>query len=444
MLHGGVRMLKKLLPKSLYGRVAPIVILPIFLMQSVITYVFFARHWDTVTANQSANAAGQISLLTRLFEEAETSEARRHVEQIALDDLNISTRFEQGKHVPQHNKLSPFNLYNATLNRQLREQLGRPFWFDTRSWPSYVEIRVQLDDGYLVFLPFRDRVFATTGPVFVFWLVGTSLLLGSIAIVFLRNQVRSILRLATAAEAFGRGRDIPDFKPTGATEVRRAGRAFIAMRERIRRHMTQRTTLLAGVSHDLRTPLTRMKLSLAMLPDGEDVEELRRDVDEMEKMVESYLEFASDISSIDAPEAFDTAALVEEIASACDPTGARLTLDIGPGDLKIEARRDALKRAFLNLIGNGLKYADDVWVSIKRAGAYLEFTVDDNGAGVPEEKYADVFKPFYRLDGARSGNVAGVGLGLSVVRDVARSHGGDVTLSRSDHGGLRALIKIPA
>jgi two-component system osmolarity sensor histidine kinase EnvZ len=434
-------MWKRFLPKSLYGRVALIVILPIFLMQSVITWVFFDRHWDTVTANQSANVAGQIGLLTKLYERAETPEARAAVIAMAYEDLDISTRFQPGKGLPERNKLSPFNLYNATLNRQLTDQLDRDFWFDTRSWPGYVEIRVESGDGYLVFLPLRDRVFATTGPVFVLWLIGTSLLLGSIAIVFLRNQVRSILKLANAAEAFGRGRDMPEFRPSGATEVRRAGRAFIAMRERIKRHLDQRSTMLAGVSHDLRTPLTRMKLSLAMLPEGEDVTELRRDVDEMETMVRSYLEFASDLASTEEAVRFDAGALLKEVAAGAGAS-ERIAID-APAGVMIEARRDAMKRALTNLVGNGLKYADRVWASLKRDGAYVEFIIDDDGPGIPEEKYADVFKPFYRLDEARSQQVSGVGLGLSVVRDVARSHGGDVTLGRSPRGGLRAALRAP-
>lgn len=434
-------MWKRFLPKSLYGRVALIVILPIFLMQSVITYVFFDRHWDTVTANQSANVAGQIALLTRLYEDAATAPARAAVIAMAYEDLDVSTRFEAGKALPERNKLSPFNLYNATLDRQLTEGLARDFWFDTKSWPGYVEIRVATGDGYLVFLPLRDRVFATTGPVFVLWLIGTSLLLGSIAIVFLRNQVRSILKLASAAEAFGRGRDMPEFRPTGATEVRRAGRAFIAMRERIKRHLAQRTTMLAGVSHDLRTPLTRMKLSLALLPESEDVEELRRDVDEMEKMVQSYLEFASDLATTEEAVTFDAGALLSEVAAGAEGA-ARITVD-APAGLIIEARRDAMKRALANLIGNGLKYATHVWASLKRSGGYVEFIIDDDGPGIPEDKYADVFKPFYRLDEARSQQIAGVGLGLSVVRDVARSHGGDVTLARSPRRGLRAVLRAP-
>lgn len=433
-------MIKRFMPKSLYGRVALIVILPIFLMQSVITYVFFDRHWDTVTANQSANIAGQITLLTRLYEDAKTDDDRADVHKIAFEDLDISTRFEPGARIPERNKLSPFNLYNTTLYRQLSEELEKPFWFDTKSWPVYVEIRVQTDEGALVFLPFRDRVFATTGPVFVLWLIGTSLLLGSIAIVFLRNQVRSILRLAAAAEAFGRGRDMPEFRPSGATEVRRAGRAFIAMRERLKRHLDQRTTMLAGVSHDLRTPLTRMKLALAMLPDNADAQELKRDVAEMEKMIESYLEFASDIASTGEPEQFDIADLIREVADGANGDG-RVTALQTPA-LKFEGRRAPLKRALSNLVGNGLKYANKVEISGARRGPYVEIVVDDDGPGIPEEKRRDVFKPFYRLDEARSRH-EGAGLGLSVVREVARSHGGDVVLSTSPMGGLRAVVKLP-
>jgi two-component system osmolarity sensor histidine kinase EnvZ len=409
----------------------------------VITYVFFERHWDTVTASQSANASGQIALLTRLYAEARTPEQRQSIEQWALDDLQLSMRFEPKGAIPARNKLSAFNLYNATLRRQLDERLPQEFWLNTRSWPSYVEVRVQLADGYIVFLPLRDRVFATTGPVFVFWLIGTSLLLGAVAIVFLRNQVRSILRLAEAAEAFGRGKDMPEFRPSGATEVRKAGRAFIAMRERIKRHLAQRTTMLAGVSHDLRTPLTRMKLVLALQPDGEEKEELKRDVEEMEHMLEAYLEFASDIASKGEPEAIDVADLIDEVALSADPDGERIETASDPG-LAFEGRRPAIKRAVTNLVGNGLKYANKVWVSARRNGVHVEIAVDDDGPGVPPEKYAEVFKPFFRLDEARNAAVGGVGLGLTIVRDVARSHGGDIVLSQSPQGGLRATLRVPA
>lgn len=437
-------MLKRYLPKSLYARVLVIVILPIFLMQSFITYVFFNRHWDLVSANLSANVAGQIALVTRLFEETKDPDQRAKIEDDALKDMDINVRFEPGKAIPQKDKRSIFALYNNTLDRQLGERLKTDYWFDTESWPAYVEIRVQLPDGYLVFLPRRDRVFATTGPIFVLWLVGTTVLLGWIAIIFLRNQVRSILKLANAAEAFGRGRDAPDFRPSGATEVRKAGLAFIAMRERIKRHIHQRTALLAGVSHDLRTPLTRLKLALAIQPSTPDTEALRADVEEMEHMVEAYLNFARDIASGEDPGAIDVGALLKEIVEETARSGRTIALDLDEDGLSIAARRSALKRAINNLVANSLSYADNVRLSTRRDGTNVEIIVDDDGPGIPEEKYAEAFKPFTRLDEARNLNRSGVGLGLSVVRDVARSHGGDVVLDKAPQGGLRAIIRLPA
>ena len=345
--------------------------------------------------------------------------------------------------MPQEDKLSLLPIYNETLDRELGQRIETDYWFNTASWPAYVEVRVQLDDGYLVFFPRRDRVYATTGPIFMMWLVGATLLIGWIAIVFLRNQVRSILRLAAAAEAFGRGRDAPGFRPTGATEVRRAGRAFIAMRERIKRHMKQRTAMLAGVSHDLRTPLTRMKLALAMQPDSTDTAALRADVEEMERMVEAYLDFAHDLQTDEELDDIDVAKLVHEIDSETERGGHDLTVAAEKG-VKITARRDALKRAVTNLVGNGFKYADNVWLSARKSGVNVEFIVDDDGDGIDPDKYEDAFKPFVRLDEARGQNISGVGLGLSVVRDVARSHGGEIVLSKSPQGGLRATLRIPA
>ena len=438
MLH----VLRPFLPKSLYARVALIVILPIFLMQSVITYVFFARHWDLVTANLSRATAGQIGYITQQFENAPDAAARDQLFAEARDILDIVTRYEPGGVIPSDNKLSPYNLYNEVFDRRLRNRLNRPYWLNTQSWPTYVEVRLQLDGGALVFLVPRDRVFATTGPIFLAWLVGTSVLLGWIAIIFLRNQVRSILRLADAAEAFGRGRDDPGFRPSGATEVRRAGRAFIAMRERIRRHLDQRTVMLAGVSHDLRTPLTRMKLALALTPDAEDIDGLRRDVAEMERMVGAYLEFASDIATTGDPEIFDLNALIQEIVDVTDADDGRLTFISGE-PIMIEARRNAIRRAVTNLISNGLKYAGKTRIEAKQFDQSTEIVVDDDGPGIPPDRYADAFKPFERLDEARSHTTTGVGLGLSVVRDVARGHGGEVILARSPQGGLRATLRIP-
>ena len=435
-------MLRRYLPKSLYARVALIVILPIFLMQSIITYVFFDRHWELVSSNLSANVAGQIALVARLHTTQPNATMRRAVERYALEDLDLNVRFEEGKFIPSEDKLSLIAVYNKTLDRELDERLAQEYWINTASWPAYVEVRVQLDDGYLVFFARRDRVYATTGPIFVMWLVGATLLVGWIAIIFLRNQVRSILRLANAAEAFGRGRDAPDFRPTGATEVRRAGRAFIAMRERIKRHLQQRTTMLAGVSHDLKTPLTRMKLALAMQPDTADTLALREDVQEMERMLEAYLDFARDLSTDEKQDVVNVRALLEEIAAATKRAGHDVAVD-APAGLTATGRRNALKRALTNLVSNGFKYADHVWIAARRNGGNIDFIVDDDGDGIAPDKRDDAFKPFVRLDEARGQNIAGVGLGLSVVRDVARSHGGEIILSESPQGGLRATFRLP-
>ena len=435
-------MLRRYLPKSLYARVALIIILPIFLMQAVITYIFFDRHWELVTANLSANTAGQIALVTRLYQESAESTARRDLEKWALDDLDLSVRFENGTTLPPSDRLSIFNVYNSTLDRRLSDALENPYWFNTRSWPAFVEVRVQLSDGQLIFFAYRDRVFATTGPIFLFWMAGTSILLASIAIVFLRNQVRSILRLANAAEAFGRGRDAPDYRPTGATEVRKAGYAFIAMRERIRRHIDQRTSMLAGVSHDLRTPLTRIKLALAMQPETPEMNDLSNDVLEMERMVEAYLDFARSEAADEDPEPFNLSELVDEVARNAKRTGHHLETDI-PTAINISARRTALQRALGNLVNNSLRHAKNVWVTASKTDRHVEIVVDDDGPGIDPSQYEEVFKPFTRLDEARNLNASGMGLGLTVVRDVARSHGGDVKLERSPHGGLRAVVKLP-
>lgn len=435
-------MIRRYLPKSLYARILLIVILPIFITQSVVTYIFFARHWDLVTANLSENVAGQIALVTRLYQAARTDAEREEIFNNALNDLAIRVRYAPDMEIPQDNQLALFNVYNATLDKRLRRALDWPYWMNTQSWPNDVEVRVQLADGALIFFAQRDRVFATTGPIFLFWLIATSILLGATAIVFMRNQVRSILRLASAAEAFGRGRDSPDYRPTGATEVRKAGYAFIAMRERIKRHIEQRTAMLAGVSHDLRTPLTRIKLALAMQPDNDEIKALRNDVIEMEKMVEAYLDFARKEAADEDPSSFRLAELVSEIADNAERAGRHLNVEVQP-NISITARRSALKRAVGNLVNNGLRYANNVWVSSRRKDRYVEIYVDDDGPGIDPARFEDVFKPFVRLDEARNQNESGVGMGLTIVRDVARAHGGDVTLEKSEKGGLRATIRLP-
>jgi len=447
-------MLRRYLPRSLYARVILIVILPIFLIQSLVTYFFFERHWDAVTANLSRTTAGEIALMTSLYEQAPNEETRQALSTKFLEDLNISIRLSEGEIIPSDNKLSVFNLYNTIFDNSLRTRLNRPYWLNTQSWPNYIEIRVQLDNGALVFFVLRDRVFATTGRLFIIWLIGTSVLIGFVAIIFLRNQVRSILRLANAAEAFGLGRDEPNFRPTGATEVRRAGRAFIAMRERIKRHLGQRTTMLAGVSHDLRTPLTRLKLSLEMDPTADELNAMRADVAEMQRMVEAYLDFASDVSVTEPLEMINLLDLVQEVneetlsAVQADDNSAMASVQkkiamLESEPVHLDGRRTALKRAIGNLISNAIKYGNEANVSLIRNGVYAEISVDDDGPGIAPDQHERAFKPFERLDDARNQKIPGIGLGLAIVRDAARSHGGEVELSASSMGGLRAILRLP-
>ncbi len=435
-------MLRRYLPKSLYARVTLIVILPIFLTQSLVTYIFFARHWDLVTANLSENVAGQIGMISHLYEKTRTPAERDAIAEMALADLGMRVTYDSEAEIPQTNLLARFNVYNSTLNRRLRNALDQPYWLNTQSWPQDVEIRLAHKDGALVFFVKRDRVFATTGRIFLFWLFGTSVLLGIVAIIFMRNQVRSILRLAEAAAAFGRGRDAPGYRPTGATEVRKAGYAFIAMRERIKRHLEQRTAMLAGISHDLRTPLTRIKLALAMQPENDDINDIRKDVVEMERMIGAYLEFARNEAVDEDPHSFRLSELINEIASDAKRTGRDIETNI-PASISIEARRSALKRAIGNLVNNSLRYAGNVWVSARRSDRYIEISVEDDGPGIPAEQHEEVFKPFIRLDEARNLNESGVGMGLAIVRDAARAHGGEVILEKSAKGGLNATLRLP-
>ncbi|NHK27066.1 two-component sensor histidine kinase [Parvularcula flava] len=434
-------LLRRIAPKSLFARTLLIVALPLFVTQSVVTYIFFNRHWEEVTGNLSANVAGNIALVTELYLQAEDDAAREEVLRLSREDLDMAVRFQELGVIPESDKVSLFSVLDSTLERQLEGSLRHPFWYNTAGYWAYVEVRVQLDDGYLVFLPLRERVFVTNGQFFILWLIATTMLLGYVTIVFMRNQVRSITRLAAAAEAFGLGRDMPEFKPSGAREVRAAGNAFIAMRQRIKRHLNQRTTMLAGVSHDLRTPLTRLKLALAMQPETDDVRDMKNDVDEMETMLEGYLSFARN-QNAEEPVLFDLTELVNEVVDDNARTGKRLQTDLQKG-LQIDARRNSMKRAISNLVSNAFKHGRTVCLTTRREGANIEIIIDDDGPGIDPAEYAEAFKPFSRLDNARNQNTPGIGLGLTVVRDVARGHGGDIVLDKSPQGGLRAMLRIP-
>jgi len=440
------RLLKRSLPTSLWGRALLIIVLPIALMQVAVTYVFFDAHWQTVTARLSDSLAGDIAWAVDSYRENPTPENLARISAQAEKSMQLSIVLQRDRPLPQSTRRSLFVAFDRTLSQALDERLDAPFWFDTTRYPAYVDIRVVAPGGVMRVIAPRDRAFATQAHIFVLWLAGATILLTGIAVAFIRNQVRAIERLAVAADAFGRGVELDEFKPAGAKEVRQAGHAFLDMRERIRRYLDQRTTMLASVSHDLRTPLTRLKLELAMTEPNKRTEAMKRDLGEMEHMIDEYLAFARGQGgeAMEAIEPVPVAAALEEIAADARAAGAEVEV-AAPEDLVAHVRPGALRRAVSNLALNAAFHANRVELAARALpSGGLEITIDDNGPGIPPERYEEAFKPFSRLDDARNQNLKGVGLGLAIARDSARSHGGDVTLEKSPLGGLRATVRLPA
>lgn len=434
--------LKRFLPKSLFGRALLIIVMPLILLQVVTTWIFFDRHWDVVSRRLASGVAGEVSATITLLRDipAETGER-----QALLDGLspafNLDLGFAPGAVLPNTRPRDAAWLSDDSLERALKDQVRRPFHIHSSGFNAPREVRVQLADGVLTVVVPEKRLFTATTVLFVVWMVGSSMVLFAVAGLFMSNQVRPIRRLADAAEAFGKGRDPGDFQVRGATEVRQAAMAFKLMRERIMRQVGQRTAMLAGVSHDLRTPITRMKLQLAMLPPGDDVEELKSDLDEMERMLEGYLAFARGEGAERAEPTSINAVLKDVVAQARREGGSiDLRLD---GDIDLPLRVGAFRRCLGNLVGNALRYASHARVTAKRNGSLLEILVDDDGPGIPEHMRSEVFRPFFRLEQSRNAETGGTGLGLSIARDVAHLHGGDLALDASPLGGLRARLTLP-
>jgi len=439
------RVLKRWLPTSLMGRSLLIFVLPVAVMQIGVGWVFIDNHWQTETARLSDALAGDIAWLAESYE-SDPSPARfvrlanRAKRALGLT-ISLSDRTALPPYSPPPDQsFALFAPIDQPLRQSLTQKLGRPFWLD--SPPSHVEIRVRLPQGVLRVVTARSRAFADREHQFLVWLVFFTLVSTLIAFLFTRNQVRAIERLAEAADAFGRGGEVPRFKPHGASEVRKAAYAFIAMKERIQRHIDQRTALLASVSHDLRTPLTRLKLEAAMSEPSPRLDAIKRDLAEMEHMIDEYLAFARG----EGGESVQTVVLrrlIEAVGEAATRSGVALTIDADPG-LVARARPNAFKRALSNLIMNAAAHGQTVAVSARtRAGGGIEIVVDDDGPGIAPDRYEDAFKPFSRLDEARNQNEKGVGLGLAIARDVIRGLGGEVTLDRSPLGGLRAVVRLP-
>jgi two-component system osmolarity sensor histidine kinase EnvZ len=361
---------------------------------------------------------------------------------LAEQNMGLRVRFVPGEELPPLRSKPFFNILDSNLSDELTRQIGRPFWIDTVGRSNLVDIRVKLDDGVMHVLARRSQTYASNSHIFLLWMVGTSLVLLTVAILFLHNQIKPIVRLSEAAESFGKGRPPPpDFRPRGAREVRQAAHAFIEMRDRIERHVEQRTVMLAGVGHDLRTVLTRFKLQLAMFEETPELEAMRADVDEMQAMLEDYMAFAKGDSGEEIVRA-DIGEILTEVKSQAHGT-KNIAVEVEEAPLVVPVRRHAFKRAVANLVNNAARFAAHVNVSAAKHNGALTVAVEDDGPGIPEGEHEHVFRPFYRLDHARNQDSGSTGLGLAIARDIARIHGGDIALSRSALGGLKAVLKVP-
>ncbi len=441
-----LRGIKRILPRGLFGRSLIIIVTPMLILQGIVTYAFFVRHHDLMTLQMAKGAAADVGFLIDIVQHYPPGKGRDQLLKMAARNLDYQISYLPGQHLVARTSGHFTPHLKDAMRNVFAQQFGEAYPFSAHGMGQFIELNVQLKGGVLRLVIQKKRLVAASADVFVLWMVVSSLVLLAVAITFLRNQVRPIERLAYAAEAFGKGHAVPDFKAYGAAEVRRAAQAFITMRARIERYVQQRTEMLAGVSHDLKTPLTRLRLHLAMMGDGVDVAPLLEDVLEMEHMLDEYLDFARGEGGEDS-QIVDLAEIVEEAASGAKRVGSatgtdRLQVEAEPG-IVLTVKRQALKRCMANLIDNALKHGKHVAITARRAAGSAEIAVDDDGPGIPENLREEAFRPFHRLDQGRNLQRGGVGLGLAIARDIARAHGGDLTLATSPAGGLRARIRLP-
>ena len=436
------RFLERHMPRGLYHRSLIIVIAPIVLLQTIMAGIILDRHWDNVTKVLGKSLAREIGMLTDLYDRSDKSEAAiKEIELVATKRLHLGLEIIRGDQLPEPINRTLFSLVDSKMTQYLEKETGRPFWINSTAKNSKVEIRVEVEKG-LIFrvLTDEERAYAVNTGGLLIWMLLSSLILLLIAVVFLRKQITPIVDLAMAAKSFGMGREIADFRPRGAAEVREAGLAFVDMQQRITRHVEQRTAMLAGVSHDLRTILTRFKLELAFLGDGPKVKPLKEDVEEMQHMLEAYMAFVRGDGG-EKTEAVNLAQMFGSVASAVARGKSHVALDVQ--DVDVNIKPNAFRRLISNLLGNAIRYADNVKVKGGIENRLLTILFDDDGPGIAPENREDAFRPFVRLDHARNLDETGTGLGLAIALDIAHAHGGEIRLDESPAGGLRAVVQIP-
>lgn len=439
------RFVRRRLPTGLYARSLLIIVLPMVMLQVAVSIVFMERHWHMVTQRLTDGTTRDIAAIIYLITRRPDPENVAETLRLAKDRLGLEASLTPGEELPPGGPVPIFGLLEQTLGAEIETQIGLPYRIDVLmpdDGPSLVDIKILLRDQILRVLVKRNETYASNTHIFILWMVGTAIVLITISVLFLRGQIRPIVALAKAAEAFGKGQKMPEsFSPRGADEIRRAGLAFILMRERIERQMEQRTAMLTGVSHDLRTILTRFKLQLALAGDNPDLAGLNEDVADMQSMLEGYMAFARGEAEEDLGK-LDLKDLFTRLESDAEMHGKSLAWTLS-GETIANVRPNAFTRLVSNLVSNSLRYANRLEIAAVLGGRWLTITLDDDGPGIPSSAREDVFKPFFRLDEARNLDASGTGLGLAIARDVARSHGGNVTLEDSPLGGLRAIVRVP-
>ena len=436
MFYGLNKFIKKLLPKQLFYRALLIVAVPIIILQLIISIVFFDSLWIKTNKGMTRALIGEIKTFISAYEKEEYNKDSLII--LFQEHLDFNVKFEPSKILPKEDLERWFSPIDRTLRRELKSKISN-YWFDTISYKNLIDLKIKYGDGYFQFYIPKERVMSSSARLFAFWITLPAFLLITIAIIFLKNQTRPIINLARASEKFGRGEDIEEFRPSGALEIRQAGFEFEKMRKRIIRHLNQRSEMLSGISHDLRTPLTRIKLQLSFIKDKEISKKLSDDVGEMEKMLNEYLQFASSRSA-ETTETFDLSELLETIIMKYEKK--EITTDISK-EVFLDGRKNLMQRCFGNLIDNAIKYSKNVYISLRKLNNNILIIIDDDGPGIPENERENVFKPFYKIDKSRGDSKSSVGLGLSIASDIVKSHGGNIKLETSPTNGLRIKVILP-
>ena len=439
MYYGLNKLIKNILPKQLFYRALLIVAIPVLVLQVVITIVFFDSLWIKTNKGMTKALVNEISTFIEAYKNEEYN--KDNLENLFSIYLNLNIEFietEKFDYIYDERWFSPVD---RTLRRELKSKIGfGNFWFNTTNYKELIDIRIKFENGYFKFLIPKDRIRSSSARIFALWITLPGIIMVVISLLFLKNQTRPIVNLAKAAEKFGRGEDIDEYRPSGALEIRQAGYEFDKMRKRILRHLNQRSEMLSGISHDLRTPLTRMKLQTAFIKDPEISSKLDDDIKEMEKMLNEYLQFTSSNHS-EKSEIFDLSEMLSELISKYE--NKNITQNITQ-KIYLNGRKNLLQRCFNNIIDNAIKYGQKINVELSKKGKNLFIVIEDDGPGIPPEEYNNVFKPFYKINKGRSETKSSVGLGLAIASDITRSHGGYIRLNKSSLNGLEVKIFLPA